>query len=165
MEFTKVVNERHSSRRFMDKPISETTLREIIKEAQRAPSWANAQPWQVIIATGDTLQEIKNNHLRLSNQGIAGDSDMETAHRTEWANYARNNIGQWNNALVKHLQNNALPMVEYSETQTTLFNSPALVYLTVTGPLNDWEIFDVGAFAQTLMLSAANQGIQSIPAY
>lgn len=165
MDFTKVVNERHSTRKFLNKPIDESILNEIIHEAQRTPSWANAQPWQVIIATGETLKKIQKNHLRLSNQGIPGDSDMETAHRTEWADYARNNIGQWNNALVRHLQNNNLSTYEYSDTQTTLFKASAIVYLTVRAPLNDWEIFDIGAFSQTLMLSAANKGIQSIPAY
>ncbi|CAJ1184374.1 Chloronitrobenzene nitroreductase [Companilactobacillus paralimentarius] len=165
MDFSKVVNERHSSRKFLNKTIAETTLKEIVREAQRTPSWANAQPWEPIIATGETLQTIKKNHMRLSNQGIPGDSDMETAHRTEWADYARNNIGQWNNALVRHLQNNNLPTYEYGETQTSLFQAAAIVYLTVKVPLNDWEIFDMGAFGQTLMLSAANRGIQSIPAY
>lgn len=165
MEFEKVLNNRHSSRKFLDKKINESLLIDLVRDAQQTPSWANSQPWKVILATGKTLETIKNNHLQLSNQGVVGDSDLETAHRTDWADYTRDNIGNWNNELVKYLIDNDIPQHQFSHTQSMLYDAPALIYLTVTAPVNDWEIFDTGAFAQTLMLSAANRGIQSMPAY
>lgn len=165
MNFEEVLNDRHSTRKFNDKKIDEDVLKEIVLDAQKAPSWANSQSWKVIIATGNTLNEIKKNHLKLSNQGIPGNSDLETAHRTEWADNARKNIGDWNADFFNHLSKNDLSQADYSDVQSNLFYASALVYLVVSEPVNDWEIFDLGAFSQTLMLSATNRGIQSIPAY
>lgn len=165
MKFEDVLNNRHSTRKFNDEKIDEDVLKKIILDAQKAPSWANSQPWKVIIATGNTLNEIKENHLKLSRQGIPGNSDMETAHRTEWADNARENIGGWNTNFFNHLNKNGLPQTDYADVQSHLFYASALIYLVVSEPINDWEIFDLGAFSQTLMLSAANNDIQSIPAY
>lgn len=35
---------RRSIRNFSSKPVSEETIRDIVKDARWAPSWANAQP-------------------------------------------------------------------------------------------------------------------------
>ena len=41
----------------------------------------------------------------------------------------------------------------------------AAVYITLPKGTSEWAIMDMGGFEQTLMLSAKNQGIDSIPAY
>lgn len=165
MDFERVLGARHSYRAFRDQAIPTETLKTIVNQAQHTPSWANAQPWEVIIATGATLTKIRTTFQRQTAQGVAGSSDLEVAHRTNWASAPRRNMATWNNDLSRYLAEATVGVQAYGTSQLSLFNSPALVYLVVPGPVNAWETFDTGAFAQTLMLSAANQGIQSIPAY
>lgn len=45
---------RRSIRRFLPEPVSETTIREILRLAARAASGVNMQPWLVHIVTGET---------------------------------------------------------------------------------------------------------------
>ena len=52
MEFKEAVNYRQSIRYFTNQQIAPDDLKEIVQLAQRTPSWANSQPWQVYIATG-----------------------------------------------------------------------------------------------------------------
>ena len=52
MEFSEVVKNRSSIRSFAKQDIPKETLVEIVKEAQRSPSWVNSQPWKVYMATG-----------------------------------------------------------------------------------------------------------------
>ncbi|WP_143461363.1 nitroreductase [Levilactobacillus enshiensis] len=165
MEFDKLVHVRHSSRDFSDRPVSAATLTAIVMDAKQAPSWANAQPWQVIIATGQTLATIKQQHRLRSRQGLPGNADLTVAHRTEWSDTARQNMAIWNSELGQFLQQTVAGPAGYGRTQDNLFNAAALVYLVLPRPINQWAVFDLGAFAQTLMLSAANRGVQSIPAY
>lgn len=165
MDFSAVINARHSYRSFSDRAIDKTVLRQIVAQAQQTPSWANAQPWQVVIATGDTLSKIRTTFAHRTQQGQAGSTDMMVAHRTSWDSQSRRNMADWSNDLSQYLYGQNVGTKAYSDSQLTLFNSPALVYLTVPGDVNAWQIFDTGAFAQTLMLSAANVGVQSIPAY
>lgn len=164
MDFQSVVNQRHSYRSFKDDPIPAATLQAIIADAQRAPSWANAQPWQVMVVTGDTLATIKAGHRARSQRGVAGNADLTVAHRTEWTAASRRNIATWNGELSQFLLANGT-QASYAGSQDNLFNAPALVYLILRKPVNDWAVFDLGAFSQTLMLSATAHGVQSIPAY
>ena len=59
MEFKEVVNKRHSVRNFKEDAIPVPVLEDIVRTAERAPSWENSQPWNVYIATGETLKRIK----------------------------------------------------------------------------------------------------------
>ena len=59
MKFLEVMEKRRSSRDFKKDEISEDTLKEIVKIASISPSWENSQPWNVYIATGETLETIR----------------------------------------------------------------------------------------------------------
>ncbi|MCR1890093.1 hypothetical protein NSA16_02765 [Ligilactobacillus murinus] len=45
-----------------------------------------------------------------------------------------------------------------------MFNTPALIYLTLPKNTSEWSIYDLGAFGQTLMLAAADRKVDSMPA-
>ena len=64
MNVSEALEARRSIRYFEDKQVPEETLRAIVKDAQWAPSWANAQPWKVYIATGDLARKIRASHLQ-----------------------------------------------------------------------------------------------------
>ena len=59
MDYKTVNKKRYSVRDFLDRNIDNETLTQITKEAQHSPSWANAQPWKVYFAKGETLTKIK----------------------------------------------------------------------------------------------------------
>lgn len=40
---------RHSCRGFLDRAVPEDVIEQVVTAAGRAPSWCNAQPWQVIV--------------------------------------------------------------------------------------------------------------------
>ncbi|WP_407377420.1 nitroreductase family protein, partial [Methanobrevibacter sp.] len=76
MNFNEVMEKRHSSRFFKKDEISEENLKEIIKMASLSPSWENSQPWNVYIATGETLESIRKTWLEENSQKIKGSADM-----------------------------------------------------------------------------------------
>ena len=43
---------RHSCRGFRPGPVPREVIEQIVATAGRAPSWCNAQPWQLIVTTG-----------------------------------------------------------------------------------------------------------------
>ncbi len=59
MDITEAIKERMSTRGFKKDPVPMDILKQIIEPARRAPSWANTQPWQFAIVTGQPLEEIK----------------------------------------------------------------------------------------------------------
>ncbi len=163
MDLTEAIYKRRSVRFFTDKQIDQETLIEIIKDAQMTPSWANSQPWRVYIATGQTLKQIQKAHLEYAEQGIRGEADFSTMHREDWDTKARRNMAHWGEEIQQFL--GMSNRMEFPKAQSQLFNAPAIIYLTIPKNSSYWTIFDLGAFTQTLMLSAYGKGIGSMPAY
>lgn len=56
-DFWKVVSNRKSVRRYLDKPVPDELIEKIISAAARAPSAHNQQPWHYIICTSNNVRE------------------------------------------------------------------------------------------------------------
>lgn len=162
MEFKDTLNYRQSIRIFKDKTIPKDDLRDIIRLAEKAPSWTNSQPWRVHIATGESLQKIKEDHLRHYELGIHGKPDFPYAPRDSWDQLSQLNSFKWSSELGSFLGEDSEQM-GYSNTH--LFDATAIVYLTLPKKGSIWSIYDLGAFGQTLALTAADKRIDSVVAY
>lgn len=162
MEVSEAVKNRHSVRVFKDEAVPLNTITEIIDKARQTPSWVDSQPWKVYLATGATLKKIRQVHLANSQNGEA-DSDWPTWHREEWAPYPRRHMAL-------HTENRAAFIGEqaadaWAEMQHELYHAPAILYLTIPKESPNWSMFDLGAFAQTIMLLAQEAGLDSMEAY
>lgn len=165
MDFTKVVNKRHSVRQFTDQAVETDLIKEIVTVAQRTPSWVNLQPWQVYCAQGTVLQQIKEAYREADQTGQASQPDLPVMSREEWAPRTQANMKQWRHDIVHHFSNFDEAHTAMSTASDSLYNSPVILFITVPQASPDWSIFDAGAFAQTLMLAATNRGLGSIPTY
>ncbi len=161
MEFQEVVKKRIGKRSFTDRQISDEDICAIVKDAQRAPSWANAQATHVYIAEGETLRKIKAEHLAKVEKGEKSESDIPTAHRNSWGEKSLAHQDQ----LMKDWKEFLGDLAPFITSQKILYNASAIVYLTVPRTAPQWALIDLGAFAQTLMLAAQDRGIGSTPAH
>jgi len=57
MELREAVEKRHSVREFEDKPVSKEILTELIKEASKAPSAKNEQPWKFYVVCSKKVRD------------------------------------------------------------------------------------------------------------
>lgn len=165
MDFTKVVNKRHSVRQFTDQAVETDLIKEIVTVAQRTPSCVNSQPWQVHCARGTVLQRIKEAYREADQTGQASQPDLPVMSREEWAPRTQANMKQWRHDIVHHFPSFDEAHTAMSTASNNLYDSPVILFITVPQASPDWSIFDAGAFAQTLMLAATNRGLGSIPTY
>ncbi|MBL6815114.1 MAG: nitroreductase family protein, partial [Pseudomonadales bacterium] len=56
MNVSDAVAARRSIRSFLDTPVSDDLLRELLTKAARAPSGGNVQPWQIQVINGTRMQ-------------------------------------------------------------------------------------------------------------
>lgn len=161
MEFKEAVDSRRSIRDFSDRPVSQDNLIDLVNIAKKAPSWANSQTWRVIIATGDTLKQIRDHHVQAAKQGIQGNAEIPMLHRDAMGTQGAKNAGGWMSGFNQFMADDSHAMATDS---AHLFNAPAVAYLLVPSKTSLWETYDLGAFGQTLMLAATDKGIDSIPA-
>lgn len=160
MEFSEVVAKRVSIRSFSDKPVPKDILTDIVKEAQRTPSWVNSQPWKVYIATGETLKRIERQHLLLDRMGSMEPAEWPVMSRLNWHPRTQENMQDW---LVD--VTSAEGGQDFGALQPLQFKAPVYVYLTIPKQAPIYAAYDLGAFSQTLMLAAQNKGVDSLAAY
>ena len=69
MTFKELAEKRCSIRKFADEPVDHEMIVEVLKEAQRAPSWKNTQTARAyIVEPGEKLEELRSKGLPEFNQ-------------------------------------------------------------------------------------------------
>ncbi len=51
------IRSRHSVRAFLDRPVEQQIIKDILDVACRAPSGTNTQPWKVYVITGKNVRK------------------------------------------------------------------------------------------------------------
>ena len=161
--FKELMKLRHSARAFLPKPIPQDILKDIISTALLTPSWGNSQPWHIYVASGKTLEEIRKDYISKNKEGIKGYSDLKHGHRSDFSEKCQNNMKKVEKKIVEALKNEQ--QNELWEANHVLFNAPTMVYITIPKKRIDFCIFDAGAIEMSIMLSAIDQGIDSVSAY
>lgn len=104
MDFTTLVQKRHSTRAFTDQVIPRSQLDQVIQDALTTPSWVNSQPWRVYVATGKTLALIKEKHREAVNQGDLGQPEYPVLSRDKWDKRSQANMAAWTTEFKQRFQ-------------------------------------------------------------
>ena len=150
---------RHSTRAFLADPVEKDKLLAISEAAVRAPSWANSQPWEVFVATGATLAGIKKAYLEKyeAKEAPAPETPMPAA----WPQASKDRRRLLDEGL-KRVCGEAAK--QFGALNQSMFNAPAVAFVCMDKSLSEWSLYDIGAYAQSLMLAALEQGLGAIPA-
>lgn len=92
MNFDEVLKNRHATRFFTRQQIKLQDIKEIISDAQKAPSWLNAQERKIFVATGETAKIIRKEFQERAEKNLIGVSDFTAVHRNEWSESAQKNM-------------------------------------------------------------------------
>lgn len=157
------MKKRHSVRKFQSKEIPEDVLKNIISTSLKTPSWANSQPWNIYVVSGQALEEIRKTWITKNNEKINGYSDVPPVHRIEFSERAQKSMNNTLSNLGTFVNDPTLK--NFVEYQHILFNAPAVVYLTLNKGHSKWSIYDLGALGMSIMLSATDREVDSIVAY
>lgn len=159
MELNEAMKARHSVRRFTDQKVDLVTIKDILKEAQSAPSWVNSQPYKIYLATGASLERIRQQYEQLSQKGEKGNPDLHVMSRKLWSKQGRENMATWTTGLSQE-QSAAM-----GEESARLYNAPAILFMTLPKGYSGWSLYDLGAFDENIVLGATDRGIGSMTAY
>ena len=163
METKQAILSRKSTRHFTEQKIKQEDLIDIVKTAQQAPSWVNAQPEHVYIATGQTLENIRQKHQEALQANVSATSHLKTIPNSQWPELGQKNMNQWFEDIGQLVGDDWNDL--FSFEQKELYNAQAIVYLTLPKNYSLWSLYDLGAFGEALMVTAQDKGIGSLPAY
>ena len=158
--FKELMKERHSCRKFQSKPIPEAILKDIISISLASPSWCNSQPWNIYVASGNTIEEIRKEWMAKGKEKVKGYADIAPGHRTDYSERSQKTMAEFFKASEK------LPNPEeFNESNYRLFSAPTMVYLTLNKGHSKYSVLDLGVIEMAIMLAAKDHGVDSIPAY
>lgn len=159
MTVSEALQTRHCMRAFKSDPIEREKLLKILKDASCAPSWANSQPWEIIVAEGETLQRIKSEYAKCYEEGVK--AEPELARPTEWTEAAKKRQQGLYPDMVRDCGD---AVSQFGDLNKRLFDAPCVAFICMDMTLSTWSVFDIGAYSQSLMLSAHENGLGSIVA-
>ena len=159
MTVKEALSARRSVRAYKPDRIDAAVLAEILGAAERAPSWANTQPWQVFVAQGETLGRIRAAYLENYRDKVPGHPEVERP--AQWTEETKRRQKALRPGMARDCGEAA---DQFAELNNRLFDAPAVIYVCVEKALSHWSLFDLGSYCQSIMLLAPAYGLATIPA-
>lgn len=162
MDVINALNSRASTRAFLPKPIPESLLHDIFKNAQLAPSNCNTQPWQTYVVSGDKKEALKKSLFATLSSGATPNPDFDWTVNYEGALRER----QFGSANVLYSSLG----IDRSDRQGrqnamvrnwSFFDAPHAVFFTMPKYLGVMGAVDLGIYAQSLALLLTENGLAS----
>ena len=161
MDVSQAVNQRISTRAFLDKPISKAEVAAWLEAAQRAPSGGNVQPWRVIAVTGDAKQEV----IDLAQTTLAGSLKGEPTDRPIyppdlWERYEarRRRVGEMMYETLGIPREDRAGRVQWFARNFRFFDAPLGIFFVIDERMGHGQWAHTGMFMQTLALLAEERG-------
>ena len=161
MQLQEAIRGRRSIRKFLSKPVPEEMIRDIIAQCLWAPSWGNTQPWEIIVATGEALQEFKERNRAALLEGRAPRPDIAMPEVWPESNKKRYvDLGKSVLQAQSIAREDKQARTEHFARMFYLFDAPAVVIFAVDKALLlEYAMLDIGIILQTFCLLAHDRGL------
>lgn len=160
MNVSDAVATRKSIRRFLDKPVSDDLIRELLEKAKRAPSGGNLQPWRVFVINGSTtprfIDHVKNSTTKDKAEYAVYPPDLKSPYRD-----SRFKVGEDMYALLGIPREDKPARFAHLARNFEFFGAPAGFFCFVDRIMGPPQWSDLGMFLQTFMLLAQEAGLDT----
>lgn len=162
--FLALMQSRSSCRAFRPDPVPRHTVERIVDAARHAPSWCNAQPWQVIATAPAQTERFRTALTSHVTQGGGAAMDLtppegypgvygDRRRACGWQLYEAVGVGKGDRVA------SAAQMMR----NFALFDAPHVAILTSPRALGPYGAMDTGGFLLAFTLAARALGVDSIP--
>jgi nitroreductase len=170
MDLFEAIKKRKTYRRYKTDPIPENVLKEIMEIALRSPSWANTQPWEFAVVTGQKLDEIRKGFVE---KAATQDPNPDLAFPRVFPDPYRSRLPAMRRGPdADKIRDDKDLRKERQLMGAKMYDCPCVIYIMTEKSFytqqgqgtNVYPVFDCGLAAQTIMLAAVNYGLGTTPA-
>jgi nitroreductase len=164
MDAIECIRTRMSIRKFKTEPVSSELLKKIIDIAKWSPSYKNTQPWEIVIVSGKRKEELSRFLVELFEKDTQPCPDIP-----EPRSWPQNLEKRINSLMKKRSELTGIDMYSPEALRKAkianfnFYGAPHGIFLFQDSSLTPWSIFDMGLFAQSLMLAAHANGLGTVP--
>lgn len=163
MQVDEAIQARRSVRQFRRDPVPREMIVEILNLASRAPSGTNIQPWKVHVVAGEVRDQLEREIL-LHRDTSPPDAKAEfprTNKRKEPYASRMKMLGKEMYSLLGVPKGDQAANWRQWGRNYQFFDAPVGLILTIDKDLDVMSYFDIGTFAQSIMLAAKARGLDS----
>lgn len=157
---------RRTTRAFTAEPVADETLRELLRDAARAPSGGNLQPWAAYVLNGDATDAFRARIREAMKKQPFGEPPEYPVYPEALPDpfrSRRRDIGeQLYGSLGIAREDKAARMQQFARN-FELFGAPAVVFFAVERIMNVNQWAHLGMFQQSFMLAARERGLHTCP--
>lgn len=157
---------RKAIRAFLETPVSQDAICEILSLASRAPSGTNTQPWRVYVLTDyvkDELTSVINDELTKENVARSG---REEHYPTKWDSpyiERRRKVG-WDLYGLLGIKREDYDLITLQRNKNfSFYGAPVGLIFSIDKRLKVGSWLDYGMFLQSVMLAARAKGLATCP--
>jgi nitroreductase len=164
MNVTEAVNSRHSIRAFLDKPVPEAVLREVLDTAARAASGGNLQPWRIYAVAGAPLAQFKAMMAeRLATNPSPDPLEYHVYPEHLWEPHRtwRFRVGEQMYGLVGIPREDRAGRLRWFQHNYSFFGAPAALFAYLDKRMGPPQWSDMGMYLQNVMLLLREKGLDS----
>jgi len=160
MNVSEAVASRRSIRAFLDTPVPDELIRELLEKASRAPSGGNLQPWRIFVVNGDAMGRL---HAFLSTRTApeATEYDIYPPKLKEPYRSSRFKVGEDMYALLGIPREDTPARLARLAENFSFFGAPAGLFCFIDRQMGSPQWSDLGMFLQTFMLLAREAGLDT----
>ena len=165
MNVSEAIRNRKSVRAFLDREIESETIETILDTARWAASGTNAQPWEVVVLTGDRKQHLCEKISAAFHDGVRGKMEYNY-YPVEWKEPFRSRRVECGKALYGALNIQREDM-ERRKSQWAanyrVFDAPVMLLFFMDNIMETGSYLDIGMFIQSIMLAAMDHELTTCP--
>nr|WP_246157367.1 nitroreductase [Sneathiella litorea] len=152
-------------RQFLDKPVPEETIREIIETAKRAPSGGNLQPWTVHVLVGKPLKALIEDIEAKVQKGETEDPEYNVypPELVDPYKTRRRVVGQQLYDLIGVPRSDTPGKLKQLARNYRFFDAPVGIFFVLHRQMEIGQYADVGMFMENIMLLAREYGLDTCP--
>jgi nitroreductase len=157
-----LLEERWSCRGFLDTPVPDEILTELLSMAQRSPSWCNTQPWQLTILRGDELESVRHDLVQYA---LAHEESPDLPFPARYAGeyQARRRECGWQlYESVGIVKGDRQASAAQGMENFRFFGAPTVAVVTTEHDLATYGAIDCGVYVGNFLLAAQSLGLATI---
>lgn len=162
MNVTDAVMARKTTRDFLDEPIPNEVIAELLTKASRAPSGGNVQPWEIYVINGDSMAGFRE-HMKTAEAADGMEYDIYPPKLWDPYRTRRFEVGEQMYATIGVGRDDKPGRMQQFARNMDFFGAPAAIFCFIDRKMGPPQWSDLGMFLQTFMLLAEEAGWQTCP--
>jgi nitroreductase len=159
---TQALQRRISTRAFLDKPVGESQIRDVLEAARFAASGGNVQPWKVVVVTGEAQQRVKDAvKAKLDTDPFTNEASFPVYPEKLWEPHRswRYELGEDMYALMGVPREDKGARLNWLLQNYDFFGAPVGMFFVIDERMNQNQWAHLGMFMMSLCLAAEERGL------